>query len=80
MADEFNPDPWNKVGGKYIDRTYPSGVARERPMLTTRIHCEPDEPARSEDAVHENDINRVEQFNRDLRAGLGTGRPVNTDE
>lgn len=41
MAGEFNPDPWNRTD-KYIDRTYPSGVARERPKLTTRIHCEPD--------------------------------------
>lgn len=44
MAGEFNPDPWLRTD-KYIDRTYPSGVARERPKLTTRIHCEPEREA-----------------------------------
>lgn len=41
MSREFNPDPWNRTD-KYIDRTYASGVAQERPKLTTRIHCEPE--------------------------------------
>lgn len=41
MAYEFNPDPWRRHS-TYIDRTYPSGVAQERPKLTTRIHCEPE--------------------------------------
>jgi len=41
MSNEFNPDPF-KHSGLYIDRTYASGVAQERPKLTTRIHCEPE--------------------------------------
>lgn len=41
MAYEFNPDPWRRHS-VYVDRTYPSGVAQERPKLTTRIHCEPE--------------------------------------
>ena len=42
MSREFNPDPWNR-SDKYVDRTYASGVASERPKLTTRIHCLPEE-------------------------------------
>lgn len=79
MADEFNPDPWNHTN-KYIDRTYPSGVARERPLLTTRIHCEPDSPGRSEDMVHDQTESAVERFNRALRSGIGTGRPDESSE
>jgi hypothetical protein len=75
MADEFNPNPWERTN-KFIDRTYPSGVARERPMLTTRIHCEPDEPGRAEDVTHSDSGSRVERFNEQLRSGLGTGRPT----
>jgi len=44
MSHEFNPDPWRKTD-KYVDRTYASGVAQERPKLTTRIHCQPEEEA-----------------------------------
>ena len=50
MADEFNPNPWRNTD-KYVDRTYPSGVARERPMLTTRIHCEPERETVSSTAM-----------------------------
>jgi hypothetical protein len=65
MAHEFNPNPWQRTD-RYIDRTYPSGVARERPIATTRIHCEPDD-----DAVGEAHVGpeRVELFNRQLREG-----------
>lgn len=69
MADEFNPDPWLK-GGHYIDRTYPSGVARERPKLTTRIHCEPDADSTE---VAQSGENAVERFNRQLRGGHSQG-------
>lgn len=66
MADEFNPDPWRKTN-QYIDRTYPSGVARERPMLTTRIHCEPEDEVRTSDSVTHDGGSASERFNRELR-------------
>ena len=75
MAREFNPSPWEKTE-KYIDRTYPSGVAGARPVLTTRIHCEPDEaPERHDVEAGSAQSDRVRQFNEELRSGLGTGRP-----
>lgn len=76
MAKEFNPNPWEHTD-VYIDRTYPSGVAGARPLLTPRIHCEPD--VESEQRGSQSD-DRVALFNRQLREGLGTGRPDNTDE
>lgn len=65
MAGEFNPDPWLRTD-KYIDRTYPSGVARERPKLTTRIHCEPDQETVMKEAAlsgpaHERAKERIEE-------------------
>ena len=69
MADEFNRDPWRRTA-RYIDRTYPSGVARERPLLTTRIHCEPDDEVQ-ELENRERSGNRVDLFNMQLRAGHG---------
>lgn len=98
MSKEFNPNPW-KHTADYIDRTYPSGVAGARPLLTPRIHCKP-EPEVTDDPElaamrAENSLrraceapetqgspldDRVAQFNRALREGLGTGRPDNTDE
>jgi hypothetical protein len=69
MADEFNRDPWRK-GPDYIDRTYPSGVARVRPLLTTRIHCEPDDEVRGGQVVeHDQTESACERFNRQLRGG-----------
>jgi hypothetical protein len=71
MAKEFNPSPWEHTN-EYIDRTYPSGVAGARPKLTTRIHCEPDEPIETVESGSQSD-DRVAEFNRRLRAGHGTG-------
>jgi hypothetical protein len=71
MAKEFNPDPWNHTAA-YIDRTYPSGVAGARPVLTTRIHCEPDEIEPEARGSASDD--RVARFNEQLREGIGTGR------
>jgi hypothetical protein len=76
MSHEFNPNPWrNKVRWseqRHVDRTYPSGVARERPMLTARIHCEP-EPEVLENGFERagGGMNRVDLFNFQLRAGHG---------
>jgi hypothetical protein len=81
MAKEFNPNPWEKTNA-YIDRTYASGVAGARPMLTTRIHCEPDDKDVNyeEAGVPGSDkSDRVRLFNSELRSGLGTGRPSNDD-
>jgi hypothetical protein len=61
MAQDFIQDPIRK-----IDRTYPSGVARERPMLNPRIYCEADEDSNT--MTHEGG-EKVELFNRQLRAG-----------
>jgi len=65
MSREYNPDPWNK-SGKYIDRTYASGVAQERPKLTTRIHCEPEPEELARTAAlsgpaHEQEMKRIEE-------------------
>jgi hypothetical protein len=98
MSKEFNPNPWKRTG-EYIDRTYPSGVAGARPLLTPRIHCEPEPEAledpqlaemRAEQSLrraHEAPEtqgspldNRVAQFNRALREGLGVTRPENIDD
>jgi hypothetical protein len=76
MAKDFTPDPWNDTD-VYIDRTYPSGVAGARPLLTPRIHCKPDIEGESQGSASDN---RVDWFNRHLREGLGTSRPENNDE
>jgi hypothetical protein len=70
MAREYNPNPWLRE--PFIDRTYPSGVAGARPKFTTRIHCgiDPESVVDSEVSGSESD-NRVELFNRQLRAGHG---------
>jgi hypothetical protein len=49
MSKEYNPDPW-RYTEKFIDRTYASGVAQERPKLVTRIHCEPEPEAIAKEA------------------------------
>jgi len=49
MSKEYNSDPW-RYTEKYIDRTYASGVAQERPKLVTRIFCEPDPTEIARDA------------------------------
>ena|SRR5438105_6007178 len=65
MSKEFNPDPW-RITDKYIDRTYASGVAQERPKLTTRIHCEPEREATMREAAlsgpaHIRALDRIEE-------------------
>ena len=66
MSSEFNPDPWNR-SGPYVDRTYASGVAQERPKLTTRIHCEPEPEELCREATlsgpaHELGLQRAEEL------------------
>lgn len=58
--------------GPVRDRTYPSQIAAERPMMAPRIHCyetpEPDETLRGgEQPMHGESA--VEKFNRELRGG-----------
>ena len=65
MSREFNPDPWH-MNDKYIDRTYASGVAQERPKLTTRIHCEPEREETMREAAlsgpaHARALDRIEE-------------------
>jgi hypothetical protein len=38
MSYEFNPNPWRR-SSRYTDKTYPSGFAEARPILTPRSHC-----------------------------------------
>ena len=82
MAREFNPDPWNRTD-KYVDRTYPSGVARERPKLTTRIHCEPEREATMREAAlsgpaHAHAVDRIHEFSMmsDMSETEGIGEAV----
>jgi len=69
MADEFDQDPWNERLD-YRDKHYPSAVARVRPMLTPRLHCEPDDD-NSNTIVHNQSESAVDRFNRELRKGHG---------
>lgn len=64
----YKPNP----NGPFVDRTYPSQIAAERPALVTRIHCfetpEPDETLLGgEQEMHTSE--RVDLFNRHLRTG-----------
>jgi hypothetical protein len=77
MAFKVNPN-----SGPARDKLYPSQIAAERPMMTTRIHCyeTPDiedvlrggeQPMHTESAC--------DKFNRELRSGIGTGRPDDSE-
>lgn len=86
----YDPDPRSS---NMRDKAYPSEIASQRPALATRIHCredyssmdprnslrgvEPPEPPPPMDWTGENMCDR---FNRQLRSGLGTSFPDNTDE
>lgn len=87
----YNPRP--NSGDR--DKAYPSEIAADRPALATRIQCqedyqtmspqnsirgrEPEEPmfAAPEPPARES---MCERFNRQLREGIGTSYPDNTDE
>lgn len=69
MADEFYPDPWLH-DPDYRDKVYPSGIARERPMLTTRFHCASDAD-NSNNVGHAQTESASDRFNRALRSGHG---------
>lgn len=57
------------------DAAWASQVAAERPALTTRIQCDEDS-GRDEVNQGTDSENRVDIFNRQLRSGIGTGRPT----
>ena len=61
-----------KNAGQVIDRTYPSQIAAERPILATRFQCSDVEDESS--LMGEEGEDRVARFNRQLRSGIGTGR------
>lgn len=78
MAYKPNPN-----SGPARDKAYPSQIAAERPMMAPRIHCyeSPDieDTLRGDEhAMHTESA--CDRFNRELREGLGTSRPDNTDE
>jgi len=78
MAYKPNPN-----SGPMRDKAYPSQIAAERPALATRIHCF--EPPEIDDSLRggehaEHTSSMCDRFNEQLRSGLGTGRPDNTDE
>ena len=64
--------------GQVRDQAYPSEVAAQRPIGATRIQCPATLPL--EDTASRGGENRVTIFNRELREGLGTSYPDNTDE
>jgi hypothetical protein len=74
MSHEFNPNPWRR-NSRYVDKTYPSGFAEARPILTPRSHCAADEPNESPDAWQEpikgGTGGCIKRFNFALRAGHG---------
>jgi hypothetical protein len=75
----YRPSP----SGPFLDKAYPSQIAAERPMCAPRIHCTdtPDANDSLRGGEHEMHVtDRVDTFNRQLREGLGTGRPDNNDE
>lgn len=57
-----------KQSGLIRDKAYPSEIARQRPMLAPRIHCEEENEAHGS-TMHSDDESRVERFNRQLRGG-----------
>jgi hypothetical protein len=69
-----------KYSGNQRDKTYPSQIAAERPMLTTRIHCYEYSTDGNESLAggehDEHTESAIERFNRQLRSGIGTGRPT----
>lgn len=62
----YRPNPTRPV----IDKTYPSQIADERPMLATRIHCE--EPLEEDATIHEGG-SQVDRFHEALNSGRGIG-------
>lgn len=75
----YKPAP----SGPVRDKAYPSQIAAERPMMAPRIHCtdipDPEDSLRGgEQPMHDDTM--VDRFNSQLRSGLGTSRPDNTDE
>jgi hypothetical protein len=62
------------------DKAYPSEIAALRPIGATRIHCSDEMPEQDAALRGSESDNRVARFNEQLRSGLGTGRPDNTDE
>lgn len=62
----YKPNP----KGPIIDKTYPSEIADERPMLATRIHCEVEQE--EDDTVHEGG-SQTDRFHEALNSGRGMG-------
>lgn len=63
----YKPNP----KGPISDKTYASQIADERPMLTTRIHCE--ESQEEDDTTHEGG-SQVDRFHEALNEGRGMRR------
>ena len=79
--DNHKFDP---LGGPVRDEMWVSEIAASRPKLTTKFRCleEYGDDGRRpsmELMSGSEDESPCERFNRELRSGLGTGRPVNTD-
>jgi hypothetical protein len=71
----YKPEP---ASGPVRDKVYPSQIAAERPMMATRIHCA--EQPQIEDTLRGGEQpmhteSACDKFNRELRSGIGTGRP-----
>jgi hypothetical protein len=61
-----------KNAGQVRDKMYASEIAAQRPILATRMQCSDVE---EESSVHDGE-SACEKFNRQLRSGIGTGRPT----
>jgi hypothetical protein len=68
-----------KQYGKIRDVCYPSVIAAERPLLATRLTWEDDRDANELASRGGEGEDMVARFNRQLRSGLGTGRPTNDE-
>jgi hypothetical protein len=79
--DNHKFDP---LGGPVRDEPWVSEIAASRPKLTTKFRCleEIGEDGRrpsQEIMSGDEDESVCERFNRELRSGIGTGRPTHRD-